>query len=831
MKKFIAFILFITLPVLAYSDSMFNNGGIFNKGSSSGGSITFTDGSHTVTGATQLTVTGGTVGGTTPNATLTITSGGSAAGPLNALQYNSPLGTFAGSSKFVFDGTNVGIGTTVPTDYFNVVSTSFGGVTIGSNGGGIGGIDANTTAMLHMDGSNGSSIFTDSAITPNTWTAHGAAQITNSPVKFGTGSGLFTYLTGDYISSTSSGVLTQGASYTIDFQWNPTALFGGRSYFGGSDTCTGDANCLFFYYNGANNKIGITTFSTGTEISQAISTGTWYWIAYQYSGGVWTIYVNGSSIGTWSNATTRTFTGFDLAGAGGANSGSAPFQGELDEVRISNVARTISPPPTSAYTNQNVAVGQLTFNIPTTSTQAGFLGFNGNIAGDPIQIGQGTLPSITISPSENVGIGTINPGTVLDVNGSVRMTGFVDTTSPTNGYVMTSDANGGGTWKAASGGSGTINSGTTNRPAYYSGATTLSSGSGFYNGTNVGIGTTLNTDLLDVAGGVSIGTTYAGYKTAPSNGLEVQGNVSIGTTTASQLLTVGSLGASTIDSSGNIIGNNISATQYLRALPIGSGYGVNFVANTDTAFLYSNWYYSSNNLRAQTGYSPAMLLNMDSVNGPAGSIQFDTTGTGSANSTISYTPRMTITDAGNIGIGVTVPVNILDVNAGAVIGSGYAAVNAAPSNGLLIQGNVGIGSVTPTTALSVNGGMFTYGNTSNTYLNSTGGNVGVGSPAPGATLDVQGTIRISKLGSTISIIPGTNACAGTGTLSSGTVTISTTCTPSTYQGIFISDGGGGVLANIGALSVGTVTAATSFVVNSANALDSSNFSWEIHKTT
>lgn len=44
-------------------------------GSGSSG-ITFTDGTHTVSGSTQLTVTGGTVGGTSPNATLTISGGG-----------------------------------------------------------------------------------------------------------------------------------------------------------------------------------------------------------------------------------------------------------------------------------------------------------------------------------------------------------------------------------------------------------------------------------------------------------------------------------------------------------------------------------------------------------------------------------------------------------------------------------------------------------------------------------------------------------------------------------------------------------------------------------
>src|ERR1700744_590174 len=39
--------------------------------------ITFTDGTNTVAGATKLTVTGGTVGGTSPNATLAISGGGS----------------------------------------------------------------------------------------------------------------------------------------------------------------------------------------------------------------------------------------------------------------------------------------------------------------------------------------------------------------------------------------------------------------------------------------------------------------------------------------------------------------------------------------------------------------------------------------------------------------------------------------------------------------------------------------------------------------------------------------------------------------------------------
>jgi len=55
---------------MVYKAQQITGGG----GGSSG--VTFTDGSHTVSNATQVTVTGGTVGGSTPNATLTITGSG-----------------------------------------------------------------------------------------------------------------------------------------------------------------------------------------------------------------------------------------------------------------------------------------------------------------------------------------------------------------------------------------------------------------------------------------------------------------------------------------------------------------------------------------------------------------------------------------------------------------------------------------------------------------------------------------------------------------------------------------------------------------------------------
>ncbi len=254
-------------------------------------------------------------------------------------------------------------------------------------------------------------------------------------------------------------------------------------------------------------------------------------------------------------------------------------------------------------------------------------------------------------------------------------------------------------------------------------------------GSNVGINTTLSANSLDVASNVSIGTAYAGYFAAPTNGLIVQGNVGIGTMTPQGgfVVTNGNVGIGTwapgaalAVMGGNVgIGTTIAPnleyvagtleTQAFRldgngaapgsvlitnAIGVGTWMPVNTIANA--GFITAE---TANEIPYYLTPSPSTTL----VGSP--SMVFNGTNVGLG----TVTPLATLQVVGNIGIGT--------------VKNGDVFITTSPPNGgMIIEGNVGIGTATPQGAFVV-----------------TNGNVGIGTWVPGSALQVIGNVGIGTV--------------------------------------------------------------------------------------
>ena len=104
-----------------------------------------------------------------------------------------------------------------------------------------------------------------------------------------------------------------------------------------------------------------------------------------------------------------------------------------------------------------------------------------------------------------------------------------------------------------------------------------------------------------------------------------------------------------------------------------------------------------------------------------------------------------------------------------------------------------------------------------------GGDLSGSYPNP-TVAQASGNFSIVTAGNGLQVKSGSNARIGTGTLVGGTLLIgNTSVTANTV--IFLTDQGGGVLANLGSLYVSARVNGTSFTVSSTNALDTSNFAY------
>ena len=219
--------------------------------------------------------------------------------------------------------------------------------TVGGGGGGIV-IDngdpfySAVSLLLPMDGTNGSTTFTDSGPNALTVTAVGNAQISTTQSKYGGASGYFDG-TGDYLTVASNAAIAFGTGdFTIEMWIYRTDSTFARRIIEFSD----NKDNLDLNYNGA----GSISYYNGSSViassSGIISLNTWTHIALVRSSGTVKVYVNGFSVLTQS--TTPNTSSSRVLYIGGF--GNVWFNGYMDDLRISRFARYTSTftPPTAA---------------------------------------------------------------------------------------------------------------------------------------------------------------------------------------------------------------------------------------------------------------------------------------------------------------------------------------------------------------------------------------------------------------------------------------------------------------------------------------------------
>jgi hypothetical protein len=372
---------------------------------------------------------------------------------------------------------------------------------------------------------------------------------------------------------------------------------------------------------------------------------------------------------------------------------------------------------------------------------------------------------IRVTSTGNVGIGTSNPGYKLHVNGDTFFNGSSIVSG--NGQVLTINGTNHAyyAWSIAN-----------TRKAYAgfgsSGSTTFElineNTGGFIIGTNggqqiiitsagnVGIGATSPSSKLDVQLSSYDGITLS--RAAQSGGSYIQAR-SYDTSNVFRTSARIALGAvaATNAANGFITFNTYSANTENECMRITSAGNVgigttspvvrlDYGASVNQAFhLYTSGvdYYGINMTQYDSGpYS----TNIFSGNG--GQIKFRT-----ATGTSTQTTRMTITQAGNVGIGTTSPVSPLDVN-GIISSRGthiaqnsgtYNIIyNASNSIAMYLGGSADPGNYYDNTThyFRSAGGVTAYA-----IINSSG-NVGIGttSPSSGSRLQVEGNIFSNNVG-------------------------------------------------------------------------------------
>ena len=203
----------------------------------------------------------------------------------------------------------------------------------------------NVSLLLHCDGSNGSTAFSDSSSNGFTVAANNDAQISAAQAKFNQ-SALFDGA-GDYLSvADNTAFELSNSDFTIEFSVYFNAIQ--ASTFAAK--WSGSGNRSYWFYMLASGQFGFDISTNGSSTSfsynlgtPSISTGQWYDIALERNGADLNLYVDGVLQSTANISTNTLYNGSLALNIGCFYNGgllSNPLSGYIDEYRFTlGVAR------------------------------------------------------------------------------------------------------------------------------------------------------------------------------------------------------------------------------------------------------------------------------------------------------------------------------------------------------------------------------------------------------------------------------------------------------------------------------------------------------------
>jgi hypothetical protein len=214
----------------------------------------------------------------------------------------------------------------------------------GSGSGVIADVQEPDTFLLHMNGSNGSTTFTDSGGSEITVTAYGNAQISTADPLHGSGS-LLLDGSGDYLQTAASSILQFGTDdFTVEC-W--------------VKVISGTSNNGLFTFGSPNSGLAVGTYGDQWFLDRgdgnsyrmgAATTGSWQHLAVTRSDGSLRFFIAGTQIGaTISNSIN--LTGNQLI-IGYYYSSSFAINAKVDEFRVKKgtaLYTSAFTPPTGAF--------------------------------------------------------------------------------------------------------------------------------------------------------------------------------------------------------------------------------------------------------------------------------------------------------------------------------------------------------------------------------------------------------------------------------------------------------------------------------------------------